>query len=114
MDDAGSKHKKTLARRQSGHPLASKPPQTDTAKVVAQSIEGDILPRSIIRIVESKKSAGTFKCKSCDCVLNSESQLAQVRTDQTPTFLVCFHCLRAHACAWVCGLTKVEHRFGFS
>ena len=68
----GARHKKAAQKGQG----------KTTSSSFVQSLASDVdLPGSIIRVEDPhKKIAGSYKCKACDCLLNSEVQMQQVHT----------------------------------
>ena len=70
----GARHKKLAAKNGK---TANSSSSTFLQSLTSCAVE---LPNSIIRVEDlSKKLAGSYKCKACDCLLNSEVQMQQVR-----------------------------------
>lgn len=73
VHNAGAKHKKAAAKVNNEFKVTS-----DSSNLTFHSLAVE-LPNSIIRVEDpNKKVAGSYKCKSCDCLLNSEVQMQQV------------------------------------
>ena len=72
----GAKHLKATSRQ--NQTLASSSKSSPASLVVPDRSVLDRLPASIIFIPDPDKKPGTYKCKSCDTLLNSESQMQKV------------------------------------
>ena len=88
---AGAKHKKIAASKNqkssssTSSTSASSTSASSTSLPHFKSTWTGELPNDIIRIDDpSKKVAGSYKCKACDCLLNSEVQMRQVRQLNRP------------------------------
>ena len=79
---AGAKHKKATNKKKNVDDVTENSTTTNstTSNLAFHSLDVE-LPDSIIRVEDpNKKVAGSYKCKSCDCLLNSEVQMRQVNS----------------------------------